>query len=110
MSGGLAGQLREPVRIERWRLGDELVDDPGEWRFERKSWAAIAPENVRPADDGGAMSSRRRYRITMRRWDAAAEPAGLYRLIWNGRMISLLARQDDPALPDRTMLIGEERL
>lgn len=108
MSGrSFAGALAERVVIERWqRASDDLAGDPGHWTAEATGWANIVPIGRGSAEDGAALSARRRYRIEMR-----DDPAtGLeHRLIWEGRVMTLLSIERDPRQRDRMALIAEVR-
>lgn len=96
----MAGALREQVTIETWvDMRDDAGADAGFWRLERTVFASVVPDpaTVRSVE-GAARRSGRRWTVTLR----TPVRLGLTsRLLWAGRILSVLAIETDPRLPDR---------
>jgi head-tail adaptor len=109
MQQELAGALRERVAIEAWiDARDAAGGVAGYWQPQGQAFAAIEP------DIGGAgvialgdtRRSRRRWRVTLR-MPAVVTLAS--RLIWQSRILAVLAVEDDPRAPDRLVVRCEVR-
>jgi head-tail adaptor len=108
MAGEMAGTLSERVRIEQ-RSGSvdgagALVDD---WTQVAERWAQLIPAG------GDAMStvaadtwlSNRQWRVILR--SGLTLDLGM-RLSWRDRTMRIIGIDDNPLLPDRTVLLVEE--
>jgi head-tail adaptor len=103
MTGELAGALREQVTIETWVAArDDAGADAGFWRLERTVFAAVVLDaGGSRAVEGAARRSGQRWQVTMR------GPAAIgltSRLLWAGRILSVLSVATDPRQPDRLVL------
>ena len=106
MAVELAGALVERVAIEAWvDLRDDAGASAGYWRAQGGAFAAVAPDGG-GAVEGEARRSRRRWRVTLRR---PVDVRLTSRLIWDGRILAVLAVEDDPRQPDRVTLRCEAR-
>lgn len=107
MADVLAGALRERVAIETWvEARDDAGSDAGYWRAERSVFAAVAPDAAAKAVEGEARRSTRRWRVTLR---APVAVSLTSRLIWQSRILAVLAVDDDPRQPDRVVVRCEAR-
>jgi head-tail adaptor len=107
MSEELAGALRERVAIETWVASrDNAGADAGHWQASGSAAAAVVPDGRATSPQGEARRSGQRWRVTLR---APAGTGLLSRLIWQGRVLAVLAAESDPRRPDRQTLICEER-
>ena len=106
MSGELAGALDQRVTIERRAADrDALGGASGAWSVIATRWAALAPDAAGDLISGDTLSSSPRWRATLR---APLDAAPSDRIGWGGRRLAVRARLDDPATPDRIILICEE--
>lgn len=107
MAGIAAGRLRERVAIEK--EGQRIPDGQGGWTAPWISHSASVPAEVRPTGGreilrNGQLGEVQSYRVTLRyRHDVTAA----MRLVWRGRVLSILNVIDDPARI-RTELLCEE--
>lgn len=107
MADDLAGGLRERVGIETWvEARDDAGADAGYWRAERGAFAAVVPDAAAQSVEGEARRSARRWRVTLR---APSVVSLTSRLIWQSRILAVLAVEDDPRLPDRVVVRCEAR-
>lgn len=111
MSDELAGLLRERVGIETWVAArDDAGADAGHWQAMGAAGAAIVPDGRAASPQGEARRSGQRWRVTLRAPPPPSPPVGLTsRLVWQGRLLAVLAVERDPRRPDRQMLVCEER-
>lgn len=108
MSDEVAGTLRERVAIEAWvDARDDAGAVAGYWQGRGMAFAAVVPDAgaVRGVA-GEARRSTRRWRVTLRR---AAEIGLTTRLIWQGLVLTVLAVESDPRVPDMLALRCEAR-
>lgn len=100
-----AGALSERVIIEQWLAArDEAAADVGGWGAAEAVAAAVLADGG-GAVEGEARRTRRRWRVVLR----AGPRVGLTsRLLWRGRVLRVLAVEEDPALPDRLTLRVED--
>jgi head-tail adaptor len=107
MSDEFAGTLAERVAIETWVAArDATGADAGHWQASGAAAAAIVPDARGAASAGEARRSGRRWRVAMR---APAAVGLLSRLIWQGRVLAVLAVETDPRRPERQLCVCEER-
>lgn len=107
MGEELAGLLRERVAIETWVAArDAAGADAGHWQATGAAAAAIVPDGRAVSPLGEARRSGQRWRVTLR---ASAAVGLLSRLVWQGRLLAVLAVENDPRQPDRQVLLCEER-
>jgi head-tail adaptor len=101
-----AGALSERVVVERWDgVADDSGGEVGSWGPSIAVWAAVAPAGTGAAVEAEAPARRPRYRVRMR----GARSADLScRLLWRGRMLSVLSASPDPAR-ERVELLVEDR-
>lgn len=107
MADEFAGTLMERVAIETWVAGrDAYGADAGHWQASGAAAAAVTPDTRGAAVAGEARRSSRRWRVALR-----APPAMtlLSRLIWQGRVLAVLAVETDPRQPERQLLMCEEQ-
>ncbi len=106
MADEFAGALCERVAIEAWVAArDDAGADVGYWQAGPSRLAAIEPDGA-GRGDGEARRSRRRWRVTLR----APVTVGLTsRLRWAGRLLAVLAVEQDPRRRDRVVLRCEAR-
>lgn len=107
MADELSGTLRERVAIEAWVAVREATGaDAGHWQAVGAAAAAIVPDGLARSPLGEARRSGQRWRVTLR----AGPDIGLTsRLIWQGRVLAVLAVERDPRRPDRLQALCEER-
>lgn len=106
MADELAGLLVERVVIEDWLdVRDDAAASAGHWQARGSAFAAIVPDGG-GAIEGEARRSRRRWRVVLR---APVVVALTSRLIWQGRILAVLAVEDDPRQRDRVVLRCEVR-
>jgi head-tail adaptor len=103
MAAELAGLLREQVTIETWvSARDDAGADAGFWRLERSVFASVLPDTgAARAVEGAARRSGQRWQVTLR---APVEIGLTSRLLWSGRILSVLSVATDPRQPDRLVL------
>ncbi len=107
MAEEFAGTLSERVAIEAWVPGrDAYGADAGYWQGRGAAAAAVVPDARGPAVAGDARRSGRRWRVGLR-----VPPALdlLSRLVWQGRVLKVLAIETDPRHPERQTLVCEEQ-
>ena len=106
MSGEFSGRLDQRVTLSRRAPDrDALGGASGRWSVLATFWAAIAPDGSGDLVAGDALSAAPRWRVTLR------TPCGAViddRIGWGDRALRIRARLDDPASPDRIILICEE--
>jgi head-tail adaptor len=102
-----AGTLSERVAIEAWVPGrDAYGAEAGHWQLRGAAAAAVAPDTRGAAVGGEARRSGRRWRVGLR---APPRLDLMSRLIWQGRVLRVLAVDSDPRQPDRQQLVCEEQ-
>jgi head-tail adaptor len=111
MGEELSGALMERVAIETWLAArDDAGADAGHWQASGSAAAAVVPDGRATSPLAEARRSGQRWRVTLRASPATVAPVGLLsRLIWQGRVLAVLATESDPRRPDRQLLICEER-
>jgi head-tail adaptor len=107
MADELAGALNERVAIETWVAArDAAGAEAGHWQAVGAAAAAILPDGLARSPLGEARRSGQRWRVTLR----AGPALGLTsRLIWQGRVLAVLAVERDPRRPERLSALCEER-
>jgi head-tail adaptor len=107
MADEFAGTLNERVAIETWVPGrDAYGGDAGQWRLDGAAAAAVVPDARGPAVAGEARRSGRRWRLALR----SPPVLGLMsRLIWQGRVLKVIAVESDPRRPGHQSLLCEEQ-
>lgn len=109
MANELSGALNERVVVEAWvDVRDDAGASVGYWQARQLAFAAVVPEGGGEARafEGAARRSQRRWRVTMR---APADVQLTSRLIWQGRILVVLALESDPRQADRLVLRCEAR-
>ena len=107
MADEFAGTLTERVAIEAWVPGrDAYGAEAGHWQARGAAAAAVAPDARGAAVAGEARRAGRRWRVGLR-----APPVVdlLSRLVWQGRVLRVLAVDSDPRHPERQTLVCEEQ-
>lgn len=105
-SAEFAGALKERVTLEYQAAGtDARGAADGAWLSRGTAWAAIVPAGEGAAYAADAVAGEPRYRVTMRRrLDLSVGD----RLVWRGRILSVLSFTTDPAQLDRMTCLVEQ--
>ncbi len=111
MQQELAGALRERVAIEAWiDARDDAGGVAGYWQPQESAFAAVEPDGGGSATGvvalGDTRRGRYRWRVTLRAPIAVTITS---RLIWQSRILAVLAVETDPRTPDRIVLRCEAR-
>lgn len=106
LASGLAGRLRAFVMLERRDPArDAIGGAAGDWVEVGDRWVSIEPMGAGPAVAGEALSTARRWRVTLR---AGSGVEVGDRIVWPGAPLRVRGVLDDPAWPDRTFAETEE--
>lgn len=101
-----AGALRERIAFER-RAEPGGDAPPGDaWRHDGAAWAAVTPLGPGARIIAGSLSARPRWRVTVRARGGLDLDS---RILWRGRVLMIVAIEEDPRTPDRIDLITEEQ-
>ena len=102
----MIGHLRSRVGLY---TAIETADDMGGtkrvWSFQKPLWAAIKPYNLTEAKENGRLAVLQPYKVTIRYVADFPERA---RLMWQGRILRVIAASDPDNRRERLQLICEE--
>lgn len=102
----MIGRMRSRVGLY---TPDTTADDLGgavtNWVFRRAIWAAIKPKSLSEIRENGRLSVTQSYLVVIRYVPSFPERA---RLVWNGRILRVVAASDPDTRGERLHLICEE--
>lgn len=102
----MIGQLRSRVGLYAPSvIADDLGGTITSWIFMRQLWAAITPKSLSEVRDNGRLAVTQTYRVTIRYRADFPERA---RLMWQGRILRVVAASDPDTRGERLHLICEE--
>lgn len=108
LPGEFAGALDQRVRFEQRSEARSLAGDwVGEWELVAERWAAVAllSRLNQSATAADTLHSARRWRMILRFGPKVG--VGM-RVVWRGLELRVAGVEDDPATPDRLIVIAEE--
>lgn len=102
----MIGRMRARVGLY---TPDVIADDIGgtitSWAFRQAIWAAIKPKAISETRENGRLSVTQSYLVVIRYSPNFPERA---RLVWNGRILRVVAASDPDTRGERLHLICEE--
>lgn len=102
----MIGQMRHRVGLYTPEItADALGGSVTTWTFVRAMWAGIKPKALSETRENGRLSVTQTYLVAIRYRPSFPERA---RLMWQGRILRVVAASDPDARGERLHLICEE--
>ena len=104
----MIGQMRSRLGLYAPSVvSDDIGGTVTSWQFARAIWAAVEPPSLSEVRENGRLSVTQTYRVTTRYTRDFPERA---RLIWQGRILRVVAASDPDTRGERLHLICEEEV
>jgi SPP1 family predicted phage head-tail adaptor len=102
----MIGRMRARVGLySPETIADDLGGTITSWTFRNAIWAAIKPKAISETRENGRLSVTQTYLVVIRYTSRFPERA---RLVWNGRILRVVAASDPDTRGERLHLICEE--
>ena len=102
----MIGRLRTRLGLyQPATVADDLGGTVTSWTFQRMIWGAVTPKAISEIRENGRLAVTQSYRVVIR-YDAHFPERA--RLVWNGRILRVIASSDPDTRGERLHLICEE--